>query len=620
MTKPTVSCPKLSRWALPALLLATGCGAAEVGSVAAGQSPTIRISPSSVNLQVRATTDFSATVTGVVLAGVQWSVVESNGGSINAAGSYTAPAAAGTFHVVARAQGAETLSTTATVYVTNGGSSSGGGSSSSSSSSSGGSSSGGSSGGGMPTPDCATAPLRSTGTVYYYCDCQSGADAACQAGNDANAGTSPSAPRRSIADAFNRLNAMSAGNTVALCRGGVWSGGGYIQNTRCSAANPCELRDYVPSWGSASTARPRLSASSGTLVGFANVSQGGFRIWNLDLRNGDMNQTDGTLAVFDDVHDLDVCNVRIEGSYAGMNFQPTSTSATHITVRGCQFYNTGFCGFYGGSPGISITGNYFSNNGLIGSMTMHSVYLISETGGGVPPDAASTATYTFANNNIETDGRCGGVMVVVHGVFRNNQLVIENNRLVTTSTNPYCFGMQTSGGLAGAEFHNAIVRRNRITTTGQSAMEFSCCQDCQVSSNLAVSGGIDISTSNCNPGNFMGARVTLQNNTMYGRGLTVGNQGSSSGYVVENNAVSTSGSCFSISPSTTRNANNACNASGMFVNAGGGDFRPANPGPLVGAASQTYFSPVAIGTVSWDPTDPGVARSAGSVDIGAFQR
>jgi hypothetical protein len=473
----------------------------------------------------------------------------------------------------------------------------------------------------MPTPDCATTAIRQTGQRYYYCNCGSGHDASCVNGSDSNLGTDPAYPRQSIDDAFTRLNNMNAGDTVALCRGGVWSGGGYITNTRCSASNPCEFRDYTPSWASASTARPRLTATSGTLVGFVNATQGGFRLWNLDLRNGDMNQTDGTLAVFGDVHDLDVCNVRIEGSYTGMNFQPTSTSPTHMTVRGCQFYNTGFCGFYGGSPGISITGNYFSNNGLIGSMTMHSVYLISEIGSGnVPPDASSSATYTFANNNVETDSRCGGVMVVVHGVFRNNHLVIENNRIVTASTNQYCYGMQTSGGLAGAEFHNALIRRNRITTTGQTAMEFSCCQDCQVSSNLAVNGGMEISTSNCNPGGFMGARVTLQNNTLYGRGLAVGDQGSSSGYVVENNAVSASGGCFSISPGTTRNANNSCNASGMFVDAAGGDFRPANPGPLIGTANQSYFDSTAIGTVTWSAADAGVSRTTGSVDIGAFER
>lgn len=586
------------RW-VALTLIAAACDAAQVGSTASVLSG-ITIDPSQVNVEPQSATAFA--VLGAASTAVRWSVVEGGGGTIDTTGYYVAPAATGTFHVVATSLSNPSVSGSATVQVAQGG------------------------GGGIPTPDCATAALRTTGTTYYYCDCQSGADASCSPGNDSNPGTTPGAPRRSISDAFNRVNSMNAGDTVALCRGGVWSGGGYIQNTRCTAASPCEFRDYTPTWATSSTARPQLAASSGTLLGFSNATQGGFRIWNLDLRNGDYNQTDGTMAVFDNVHDLDVCNVRIEGSYTGMNFQPTSATPTNITVRNSQFYNTGFCGFYGGSPGIRITGNYFSNNGLLSSMTMHSVYLISETGGGVPPDASTAATYTFSDNQVVTDSRCNGVMVVVHGVFRNNQLVIENNSISTTSTSVYCYGMQTAGGLAGAEFHNAIIRRNRISTPGQTAMEFSCCQDCQVSSNLMVNGDMQISTSNCDPGGFLGARVTLQNNTVYGGGLTVGSQGSSTGYIVENNAVWTNGgSCFSIAPATTRNAANYCRTSGgaaaasVFVDAASGNFKPAGAGPLVGTASQTNFCPIAIGSVTWSASDAGVTRVAPGVDIGAFQ-
>ena len=87
--------------------------------------------------------------------------------------------------------------------------------------------------------------------------------------------------------------------------------------------------------------------------------------------------------------------------------------------------------------------------------------------------------------------------------------------------------------------------------------------------------------------------------------------------MVENNAVT--GSC-NIGGTTTRNSNNVCNvnASSAWVNAAGANFTPANPGPLIGTASQTYFSPTAIGSVSWSATDAGVPRTP-PVDAGALQ-
>ena len=55
----------------------------------------------------------------------------------------------------------------------------------------------------------------------------------------------------------------------------------------------------------------------------------------------------------------------------------------------------------------------------------------------------------------------------------------------------------------------------------------------------------------------------------------------------------------------------------VFVDAPGGNYRPVDPGPLIGTANQTWYSPVAIGATFWSPTDPGVQRAA-PIDIGAF--
>lgn len=78
----------------------------------------ITVTPNgSGSLDQGATRDFSATVTGTVNTQVTWSVQETGGGTVNALGTYTAPNAAGTFHVVATAAADATQTASAAVDV-----------------------------------------------------------------------------------------------------------------------------------------------------------------------------------------------------------------------------------------------------------------------------------------------------------------------------------------------------------------------------------------------------------------------------------------------------------------------------------------------------------------------
>lgn len=64
----------------------------------AAPTKTIRVHPESTTLAPSASALFTASPASI---GVTWSVREAGGGSISAAGLYTAPATAGTYHVVA---------------------------------------------------------------------------------------------------------------------------------------------------------------------------------------------------------------------------------------------------------------------------------------------------------------------------------------------------------------------------------------------------------------------------------------------------------------------------------------------------------------------------------------
>lgn len=82
-------------------------------------SAPIRVSVSSGSSAVDAckTLTFTASVTGSSNQAVTWSVVEAGGGAISSTGVYTAPATAGTYHVMAAAQASSAATAQATVTV-----------------------------------------------------------------------------------------------------------------------------------------------------------------------------------------------------------------------------------------------------------------------------------------------------------------------------------------------------------------------------------------------------------------------------------------------------------------------------------------------------------------------
>ncbi len=94
------------------LTLASGCDQG-----ATGPTVVVTVTPDTATVEPGNTQLFTATVAGIVNQSVSWSVEEPSGGTITAAGLYTAPPASGTYHVVARSNVDRTRSGTATVQV-----------------------------------------------------------------------------------------------------------------------------------------------------------------------------------------------------------------------------------------------------------------------------------------------------------------------------------------------------------------------------------------------------------------------------------------------------------------------------------------------------------------------
>jgi uncharacterized protein YjdB len=83
------------------------------------QAVAVTIAPRTASVSAGGSQAFSCSVTGSTDAACTWSVQEgASGGAVTSAGVYTAPQAAGTYHVVAKSQADVTKSDTATVTVT----------------------------------------------------------------------------------------------------------------------------------------------------------------------------------------------------------------------------------------------------------------------------------------------------------------------------------------------------------------------------------------------------------------------------------------------------------------------------------------------------------------------
>src|ERR1051325_9565434 len=100
------TCPEIAREkvmrisgfiALAALLVTFGCGGG--GGAPPGS---VNLNPRSVTLTLTDTQAFNASVVGSPGVGINWTVTEgAAGGTVTSGGFYTAPNAAGVFHVVA---------------------------------------------------------------------------------------------------------------------------------------------------------------------------------------------------------------------------------------------------------------------------------------------------------------------------------------------------------------------------------------------------------------------------------------------------------------------------------------------------------------------------------------
>jgi len=488
---------------------------------------------------------------------------------------------------------------------------------------------------------CSLEPLRETGTTTFYCDCAAGSADGCLPGDDADAGTSASAPRRT--GWKERFTSMAAGDTVALCRGGAFAGSGdNTRNASCSAASTCDLRDYVDPRFALPAGETRPLIDGGRLVCLPDDGSHyeGFRFFNLQVANSVTGQ--GAVFGSGDSTDVDVCNVYFhDGDLAVYWSDPV---VSRWTVRQSQFDRLSNP-ILGGCTDCVLDSNYFTNTSYTpNSNREHPIYISGE----------GVQRMRVTNNEVHgcpPGVTAGTVLLVVHG--NHTDLLIENN--LVQCDNPgsdagnYGIaldnGAYTSGDVGQAR--QSLVRRNRVIDCGEYGIAVSQAPDTVIEDNVVVLPSTASGYTGIIAGNHarrsqdpVNDRITVRNNTVYAAtshtGISVTREGT--GHVVTNNVVfygESAGQCLDLplgAGSYALVSTNACNgtwgttydparvtlATSPFVNVGT-DFTPASGSALVDAGTTASASSRAIGTATWSATDPGRLRDA-QPDIGAHER
>jgi hypothetical protein len=426
---------------------------------------------------------------------------------------------------------------------------------------------------------CKNASLPAT--VYYVCD--TGGDDGRTPAQAQNIST----PWATAGKANGQFSSLSAGQAIAFCRGGTFSGGDNWSNSNGTSGNPTIIRDYTRSGREGLDPRPVFS-------GDFNFAGQNVKVLNLSLNVGSM----GTSGNIDG---LTVCSSEMYGVAQSIGFYAGGAAAgnQNITIRGSRFIHHGLTGYLGAQNNLLIEDNYWWDNGFndpgYPANQRHTIYL-----GGTNELSANC---TVRRNDIHA-ANVGTVAMVTHGQHTN--LTYESNTVrfeppvQNTDAGSWGISLKCGYGCDASEWnHNVVIRGNTVINAGnQSINADMCSQGCLVENNLVINNqqsttGIAVPAGDDPTGQTTGAVV--RNNTVYltqgGTGIDVGNSGTS--YTVANNVSQSTGTCFSVSNATFNDYNGYYNCAQSPVGANSWkqnpqfvspitDFHPAAGSPLIG--------------------------------------
>ncbi len=395
-------------------------------------------------------------------------------------------------------------------------------------------------------------------TTYYVCDCQPGADGDCAAGSDANPGTDPVAPWQTYERARTQFNSGTAGDETRFCQGGAFdlgSGSGQWTNLSCTAVQPCMVSDYTPPWATGDEARPILSRSMDAHAfelanGGDAVADGGYTFQNLDLRCPGCTNSGWAFFFYNDVNDVLIENVRIDGFAIGVHLAGANACAVgdalcngqndRITLRQLTITNSDHQGILGGANDLLIENSYLENNGD-GTIFDHNIYVSGGSG-------ITIRGNELYRSSLDGSGNCNGTSLVGHGILNN--VLIEANvvREALGMANDACWGIAITPAYDTAEsFSNVTIRGNRVENVGNVAIGMASCLNCTIENNVLIQNqgfgmtAVAVPAQPPQAGDAISANFIIRNNSIWtttGTGIAL-NEGS--GHIIVSNAIQATG-------------------------------------------------------------------------------
>jgi parallel beta-helix repeat protein len=333
---------------------------------------------------------------------------------------------------------------------------------------------------------CASLPTR--GTVYYFCDCGAGAEGDCVVGDNANAGTNPSAPKRTIAAATTLTSSWNnnTNHTIAFCKGGAFETvsayGEPINRLGCTAGTTCDdWREYSPTTFTG-TAKPLIvDPVAGPIytIRFESGAYGGIRFLNLATEGNNH----GGFHFYNGAHDVTMCNLSMNGHSLPFSLS-TNTGKTlpnEIHIEGNYITNSVAMGYQGGGNNVTLSYNSWIGNGAT-NVQDHTIYIGSEQ---------EIVNFKMNGNYIfgQYGSSCLGNPVVGHAAVVGFEMINNYIELDPAETSGGCWGIglgNNTGNVAPVYWVNATVSNNTIINGGNTGIYISGCPSCVIENNRIV--------------------------------------------------------------------------------------------------------------------------------------
>jgi hypothetical protein len=436
--------------------------------------------------------------------------------------------------------------------------------------------------------------------TYYVSDCGSGSSSQCVPGNDANVGTSMSAPWKSCAKVKAEFSKLAAGDQVLFARGSAQDlcQMTYLSNLNSRKTAPIVIGAYTAPWGTGTMPAPILNGAPTTWsLGFVNSGNSthdeGYVVQDLHFKGAGTAATMFAIAIGNDVDYVTLQRLEIDQYRGGIQCSLGTTNpqsvgsdglSEHMIVRDSSIHHNRGMGILTSCNDSLIENNKFDNNGV--GMLDHHIYLND----GALNNVALVTTQvvirgnTLTNNSpyastaalLPTPGSCGATALIVHGV--KNGIIIENNTVSepTVPASGSCWGISVdpgnySGIYAKEGFTNVVIRGNTVINYGM-AIGVDMCATCTVENNYIYSerpgssGIVAPAKYFQNPiaGNLTNNNLTVRNNSIYFKNPTYMNVGVRVNREGSNHTVASNMIYFA--PGTT-SATTCFNTSGLPVSA-----------------------------------------------------